>query len=194
MMKVHSIASRVAIIATVLLAGSANAQGLTTVEDAGSPLLAHARVEGAPPSLSDDQRDRLRALKNQLSLDTAQKKAELKVGQSQLRELFGKAKVDKQAVLDQQSKLNTLKADLSNARVNFMLSANDVFTAEQKQAFRGRMIKRSMGRDGHHGRRGGSCGGGGGRANFGQRSIGQGTSFGPAASPVAGTDANLPST
>ncbi len=191
-MKVHSIASRVAVIATMLLASGANAQQVTTVRDADNMLLANARVEGAPPTLSDDQRGKLRALKNQLTLDTAQKRAELKVGQSQLRELLTKPKVDKQAALDLQSKLNTLKADLSNARLNFMLSASDVFTAEQKEAFRGRMMKRSMGGGRHHGH-GGGCGGGG-RAHFGHRNIGQSPSFGPAAGPVAGTDANLPST
>ncbi|MBX9688773.1 MAG: Spy/CpxP family protein refolding chaperone [Candidatus Obscuribacterales bacterium] len=84
---------------------------------------------------TDEQRQKLGDLRNQFTLSTASKKAELEVAQRQLRDLLGKATIDKQAALDLQGKINGLRADLSNARLSMMLSASDVFTPEQRAEF-----------------------------------------------------------
>ncbi len=82
-----------------------------------------------------EQREKLMALRNQYILDTATKKAELKVAKSQLRATFKKPTIDKTAALSLQSKINGLKSDLSTARLSMKLAAADVFTAEQRAAF-----------------------------------------------------------
>lgn len=108
------------------------AQDATVVE----PEIAQAQV-AIDPSLrvTTEQREKLMALRNQYILDTATKKAELKVAKSQLRATFKKPTIDKTAALSLQSKINGLKSDLSTARLSMKLAAADVFTAEQRAAF-----------------------------------------------------------
>jgi Spy/CpxP family protein refolding chaperone len=53
----------------------------------------------------------------------------------QQRQLMSKATIDKSAVLSLQSKINSLKADLSNARIDMALTASAVFTPEQREMF-----------------------------------------------------------
>jgi Spy/CpxP family protein refolding chaperone len=117
--------------------------------------------------ITDDQRSKLRALRDQYKLNTAEKKALLEVTQGQLRETLGAVSVDKGAALALQAKINGLRAELSTARLNMMLAASDVFTPEQRAAF-----KSMRGRHGHHGggfRHGGHGGGFGGHGGPGGR-------------------------
>jgi Spy/CpxP family protein refolding chaperone len=130
--------------------------------------------------ITEDQRTKLRALRDQYKLNTAEKKALLEVTQGQLRETLGAVNVDKGAALALQAKVNGLRAELSTARLNMMLAASDVFTPEQRAAFksmRGRWGHgggfRHGGHGGHGGRgghgRGGQCGPGGNCAPGGQK-------------------------
>lgn len=115
--------------------------------------------------MTDDQRQKLSALKDKYQLDTAEKKALLQVTQRQLREVMTAVSVDKSAATALQAKINGLRAELSNAKLGFMLAAGDVFTPEQRAAFkemRGRHGHHGFGgRHGGHGGRGGNCGPGG---------------------------------
>jgi Spy/CpxP family protein refolding chaperone len=156
-MQFRKLAASLAIIATTAMSGVAIAQEAPTGE-ATAPLLAQTTVRTSPrPSLSEDQLLKLRALKDQFSVDTAQKKAQLKVLKHQLFDKMSAASVNKSEVLALNTQINALKADLSNQRVSFMLAAGDVFTPEQRAAFRSRMLRRGMGHGGRgfHGKRGG---------------------------------------
>ncbi|CAN5592860.1 hypothetical protein BH11CYA1_BH11CYA1_50320 [soil metagenome] len=85
--------------------------------------------------LSTEQKDKLSSIRDQYKLATAQKQAELEVSMSQQRQLMSKAVIDKSAVLSLQGKINSLKADLSNARIDMALTASAVFTPEQREMF-----------------------------------------------------------
>lgn len=121
---------------------------------------------GAKFSLTEDQKDKLSSIRDQYKLSTAQKKAELEVAMHQQRELMGKTTIDKSAVLALQSKINGLKAELSNARIDMALTASAVFTPEQREMFQKRM--HGHGHKGPRGDWGGHKGGfRGGERKFG---------------------------
>jgi Spy/CpxP family protein refolding chaperone len=85
--------------------------------------------------VTPEQRQKLGSLRDQFTLSTADKKAELKVARNEMRRLFQQPTIDKQAVLALESKINGLKDDLSTAKVNMILACSDVFTPEQRAEF-----------------------------------------------------------
>lgn len=107
--------------------GSARAQTAVQVCAPGSM---HEKLK-----LTSDQKDKLSSIRDQYKLATAQKKAELEVAMGQQRQLMSKATIDKSAVLALQSKINSLRDDLSNARIDMALTASAVFTPEQREMF-----------------------------------------------------------
>ncbi len=116
-------------------------------------MLAQARVPDGPSHrITDEQRQKLFALRDQFELSTAEKRAELHVDQRQLRQALHATTVDKQAALSLQSKINGLRDDLSNAKLGMVLAAGDVFTPEQRAEFK------QMHHRWHH-RHGGGCNG-----------------------------------
>lgn len=130
---------------------------------AGETVTAELPKESAKPScegrfdtklrLTDEQRSKLGALRDQYTLDTAGKKAQLEVSFRQMHELLRQPTIDKQAVLNLEAKINSLKTDLSTARINVMLASSDVFTAEQRAQFSKMMEWRGHCEGGHHGRK-----------------------------------------
>jgi len=132
------------------------------VSENDATLIGQAQVQATVPErpknpITDEQRTRLGAIKDQYELDTAQPKAQLKVSQRQLRQMLTASTVDKTAALSLQGKINSLRASLSDAKLKMMLATSDVFTAEQKEAFKKfRGHGRRFGK-GHHGG-GGKCG------------------------------------
>jgi Spy/CpxP family protein refolding chaperone len=154
-----------AITGLLMMGLPAFADNQTTV-DVPQQIVAQARgpvsfAKVAP--VTSDQREKLSALRDKYELDTAQQKALLRVTQRQLREVMTATSVDKSAASALQTKINGLRDDLSNAKLNFMLAAGDVFTPEQRAAFR-----HMHGRFGHHGfGRGGECGPGCGHGEHG---------------------------
>ncbi|MBU6451864.1 MAG: Spy/CpxP family protein refolding chaperone [Cyanobacteria bacterium REEB67] len=108
--------------------------------------------------LTPEQREKLGSLRDQYTLSTASKKAELEVAHNELRRVFGQPTIDKQAALALQNKINGLKDDLSNQRLNMMLASSDVFTPEQRAQFAKMHAEGAWGHHGHHrgmGREGG---------------------------------------
>jgi Spy/CpxP family protein refolding chaperone len=83
--------------------------------------------------LTDAQRKRLGEVRDKFELDTAQQAAELHVAEHKLMELLGETSVDKQAALGMQSKINTLRNQLSIAQLNLALDSQTVFTPEQRE-------------------------------------------------------------
>ncbi len=160
-MKMSSLARPLAVLGALLLGGPVLAQDVPMAEDNSNAFLAQAKVQPTAPrlSLSDEQRQKIKSLKDQYTLDTAMKKAQLKVQRGQLFDLLRKSKVDKQEVLSLHAKVTALRSELSDARMNFMLAANDVFTPEQKEQMGRRFMTGGSIRGGGHGKRG-PCGGG----------------------------------
>ena len=165
-MNIRFITNALLVLGMTLSASAVLAQNSPTeVSQDRDAFLSH-RSGGPRMSLTPEQREKLGAIRDQFTLDTATKKAQLQVQKHQLRELLTKPTVDKQAVLSLNDKLNGLKADLSNARLQMMLASGDVFTPEQKQQMRERMSRGGM--RGHFGKGRDSCGGGWHKGDCGQ--------------------------
>ena len=103
--------------------------------------------------LTDDQLEKLYALKKQYSSADAPKALELRTLRDQEFDLLSQPAVDKQRVLDVQAKINILKGDLANSRVSYMADASAVFTPEQKAKMRHLMLTRKVMGGGFHHRR-----------------------------------------
>lgn len=106
-------------------------------------------------NLSDDQLEKLHAIRVKSKTATAGKRAELSVLQTQLREALSAENIDKQAAFSIQSKINALRADLANARLASLIEKSDVFTTEQKKEIRHKMLERENGMGGPGFRHGG---------------------------------------
>jgi Spy/CpxP family protein refolding chaperone len=101
--------------------------------------------------ITPEQREKLGSLRDQYTLSTATKKAELEVAHNDLRRLFAQPTIDKQAALALQTKINGLKDDLSTQRLNMMLASSDIFTPEQRAEFAKMHAMGGWGhRGGHH--------------------------------------------
>jgi len=85
--------------------------------------------------ITPEQKQKLGSLRDQFTLSTAEKKAELKVAHNEMRRLLQAPSIDKQAVLSLETKINGLRDDLSTARVNMILASSDIFTPDQRAAF-----------------------------------------------------------
>jgi Spy/CpxP family protein refolding chaperone len=173
-MQFRTLAASLAAVAMMAVSSVAIAQEATPT-DSDPVFLAQTQVRTGPrPSLTDDQLLKLRALKDQMSVETAQKRAQLKALKHQMFDKMSAPAVNKAEVVALNNQINAIKTDLSNSRLNFMLAAGDIFTPEQKAAFRSRMLRRGMwgggGRGhgrGHHGGFHGGKGGFHGKGGFG---------------------------
>lgn len=128
-----------------MLAGAAYAAPDQAAAGESSTLLAQ-KTAGAQcaPSMTTEQLEKLAALKDKFVLDTAQEKAQLKVDRHQLFNLLSKPTVDKQEVLALASKIKGLKAEISDARINYLIAASEVLTPEQKEKMHKRFLFRSI--------------------------------------------------
>ena len=110
--------------------------------------------------LSDDQLERLNAIKMQFAKNTAGMRADLHVQKMQLKDILTKPQIDVGQAKSVQDRINSLHAQLSDARLNYVIERAAVFTPEQRQQMR-RMFLRHGAFGGHHHPGGGACGGGG---------------------------------
>lgn len=110
-------------------------------------------------SLSDDQLEKIAKLKNEFSDAAGQKMVQLRSLMRQQKDLMTQEKVDKAQVLDLQNKINGLKADLSNAKLNMKLDTIALLNPDQKQKLRHKALQREVfgggikGKHGAHQRR-----------------------------------------
>jgi Spy/CpxP family protein refolding chaperone len=111
-------------------------------------------IGGDRIKLTDEQLEKLHALRAELSNQAQPKLLELKTLKRQLKDELTKASLDKQQVLSLQGKINAIRADLANARVAMAVDANAIFTAEQKQQMRRRYLMGGRKGGFMHGRRG----------------------------------------
>ena len=131
-------------------------------------------------NLADDQLEKLFSLKKEMITRCAPKMTDLKLQEMDLLDLISQPQVDKGKVQAAQNKINGLKADLANLRVNFMVDSLSVLSDDQRKDLRRTFIKgqtmpkrglRGGGKrlHGHGGRSGGfgGPGGPGGPGGFG---------------------------
>jgi len=126
-----------AVAAGLLLAGAANASQVQTRSDTAPKKPEFSR-------LSTAQLEKLTALKDKFNLDTAAEKAQLKADRHELFDLLSKPTVDKEQVLSLNTKMNTLKNQISDARINLLLASSEVLTPQQKEQMHDRFLLRSL--------------------------------------------------
>jgi Spy/CpxP family protein refolding chaperone len=104
-------------------------------------------------TLTDEQLEKIAALKDNFLSKTAGKKVELKGLGRQLRGLLTKKEVNRQEAFVLQEKISTLRADLAKEKLAFRLDMMSVLTDEQREKIRHRMLmKQAFGGHKHHGR------------------------------------------
>lgn len=114
-------------------------------------------------NFSDEQLEKLSSLKTKMRETSGPKMLELKKLKGEIRDKLTKSDVNKDEILAIQSKINGLKAELSNDRISFMVDASQILTEEQKQTMRRKMLmkilmghhrghKRFHGKRSHHGK------------------------------------------
>lgn len=114
---------------------------------------------GIKSTLTDDQLEKIAAMKDNFLTKTSAKKAELRTLGRQLRGLLTKKDVNRQEAFALQDKISTLRADLAKEKLAFRLDMMSVLTDEQRDSLRHRMLmKQAFGGHHHHGRHF-ACGG-----------------------------------
>lgn len=111
-------------------------------------------------NLTDEQLEKIHVIKNSFKDNASKKVTDLKTLQRQLRSTLLEEKVDRSKANDLQAKINSLKNDLSSARLAMKLDTYDVLTGEQKQKMRHRALQKEAF---------GGCGGGGRKGHGGKR-------------------------
>jgi Spy/CpxP family protein refolding chaperone len=167
------------LLASLVLAGSilavpARAQEADTAIPASEDVVADEMIVVNPPeiafrpdgaecragmSLSDEQLEKMAALKDQYMLNTAGKKAELKALFHQMGSLLSQPAIDRQKISAVHERMTALKNDLSNARLAYIMDKAEVLTPEQRKALHHKMLMHQVighGRWHHH--FGGCCG------------------------------------
>lgn len=100
-------------------------------------------------------------LRNDFSDTAGVKVAQLRSLMRQQKDLMLRSTVDKSQVLDLQNKINTLKTDLSNAKLNMKLDTLALLSPDQKEKLHHKALQREVfggfkGKHGHaHRRHGG---------------------------------------
>lgn len=117
----------------------------------GPAAAGHGGMAGARFNLTDDQLEKLSAIRNKMKDAAGPKMLELSSLQRHLKDVLTKPTVDRTDALATQKKINALKNDLSDLRLSFRLDSSEIFTPEQKQQIRRKALMGSFGGR-HHGR------------------------------------------
>lgn len=107
-------------------------------------------------NLNDDQLEKMVDLKTKYMSENVSSKGKLKVKKRELFNLMTKPGTTKDQALALQKEINELRAQLSNARVSFMLDASDLLTDEQRKELRHKMLVRQLAGGHKHGKRWGN--------------------------------------
>jgi len=94
--------------------------------------------------LTDDQMSQLVSLKSDYKINTAKQKAELESNMKKMVLLMTAPKLDKQAILSLNEKIDSLKATRADARVDQMLSVMNIMTPQQREQMRHHMLVQSL--------------------------------------------------
>ncbi len=91
--------------------------------------------------LSDDQYEKLYALKNSFMDKVGPKVLEIRTNQRHLKDLMTQTSVDAKAARNMQDRINGLKSDVANMRLDNRLAMHDLLTEEQRKKVRDFVIK-----------------------------------------------------
>jgi Spy/CpxP family protein refolding chaperone len=147
-------------------AGGGSVDGHTIAQKKLGDCAGGACERGGKMGFSDSQLEKMSSLKNQFLDKTASGRTEIETLHRQLREVLSQPTIDRAKAEGIQNKINSIKADMSNARLNLRIDEIAVLTPEQREAMRHRMLVSEAfggGRFGHHRHGGGGHFGGGGR-------------------------------
>jgi Spy/CpxP family protein refolding chaperone len=111
-------------------------------------------------NLTDDQYEKLWAIKRDSAGRSAGKFGEMMAAEMQLHDLMLQPEIDRTKIMALQGRVNAIKTELSNERLENKIAAMNVLTAEQRKDLRRNMLQRMSG--GWGGRGGGMSGHGGG--------------------------------
>ena len=130
---------------------------LVLAESAGPDGSDFGGPEGNQPSpeklgLSDEQMEKLVALKSEYEVKTAPQKAELCADMKKMGLMMSSPRLDKDAIMSLHEKIDSIKTELCTARVKHMLSAMDVMTDKQREEMHHHMLVRMLS---HHHMKGG---------------------------------------
>ena len=104
-------------------------------------------------SMTNEQLEKLNTLKTQMKESVGPKYLELKKLKTDMKDKITQENVNKEELLAIQDKINAIRADISSSRVSFIADASSIFTAEQKQEMRRKMLMRNVMGAKHHGKR-----------------------------------------
>lgn len=96
-------------------------------------------------NLTDDQYEKLWALKRDSMGKNAAKFGELMGAEMQLHDLLLQPEIDRTKIMALQGRINAAKADLANSRVEDRIATMNVLTAEQRRDLRRKMLERMAG-------------------------------------------------
>jgi Spy/CpxP family protein refolding chaperone len=123
----------------------------------GSSCAAHREFNkqgsfGKKLGLTDDQLTKIASLKDQGRVTTAPQKAQLRGLNDQLKDVLTKPELDKQQALSIESKINDLRAQLANERLEQRIDFMSILTPQQKDTLRHKMLVSEAfgGSGGHH--------------------------------------------
>jgi len=125
-------------------AQSAPSEELAAMPVLDSPAVNAFGGEGATRvkvQFTDEQKEKLYEMKNKLLTESGPKKLALKEQQRQLKDLLTKETIDRKAIQDTQSKINSLRTDLANVHLAFRMDMQEQLTPEQRKAMRYRGMK-----------------------------------------------------
>ncbi|HEY9760560.1 MAG TPA: hypothetical protein V6C97_35700 [Oculatellaceae cyanobacterium] len=90
--------------------------------------------------LSDTQLEKVAVLKDKSRTDTAAQKAQLKTLSDQLKLVITKPEINQSEAMQIQSKINDLRSQLSNEKLQERIDFMSILTPEQRENLRHRML------------------------------------------------------
>jgi Spy/CpxP family protein refolding chaperone len=159
------------VAAPVLAANDTSANGA----DGGSGrMIAQNKVEGGGGSfhrpgmrLSDSQLEKIASLKNQYLDKTGGERTELGSLHRQLKEVLSQSSIDRSKAEAIQAKINSLKGELSTAKLDLRIDEISTMTPEQREQMHHHMLVAEAFGGGHHHHFGGRREHGGGHFEHG---------------------------
>ncbi|HEY9776811.1 MAG TPA: Spy/CpxP family protein refolding chaperone [Planktothrix sp.] len=112
------------------------------------------------PNFTDDQLEKMAALKDQYMQKTASQKDQIRLLHRQLREALAKENVDRSGAQSILSQINSIHSDLASKGLDFKLDMMNILTPEQREHMRRHMLMANAFGGGHHHHGRGGCGGG----------------------------------
>lgn len=147
-----------AVIVSLLLAAPVLAADNGTVNGAdGGRMLAQSKTESSGrsfhhgPKMSDSQLEKIASLKNQFLDKTASERTELGSLHRQLKEVLSQNSIDRSKAESIQAKINSVKGDLSTAKLDLRMDEIANLTPEQREQMHRHMLVAEAFGGGHFG-------------------------------------------